>query len=473
MPFEAGDLISVDQLYRASDEIVDSLIAKMQSLVPDIYTGDDGNVRILFEVLSGIYESIFLSEQLLSEDMFVTTANTVALSRYGDQYGLPLKPGLTAKGNLRFSGAGGIYIPIGASAAHDPGGGLDPLTFVTTLDGLIPNPGIPAAPVAAIGTAGALTGTFEWVITNVTIEGETTQSPDSNALVLTAQRANLTFGLGGPGTTARRLYRAQDGGPYVLVTTISGNATTTYTDNVTTGLGGNPPIASTAYAVTLPAESEEPGAEYNVISGAISDVSDAPDGVTDVTNPQPFLSGTNEEETEDYRQRLLDAIRAPASGSAEDLESWAENVNGVGSATVFPNDNLGVPTNGHTTVRISGPEGTVPDASVISAVLAELQLQNIANITIHVTTFAPLPTNVTVTITPQTGFLITDVSDSVIDAISTYINNLDVGETLRVAGITGAVFGLPGVADVVVNVPASNQTTAATQKRTVGTVTVQ
>jgi uncharacterized phage protein gp47/JayE len=463
-------------LYRTRDEIVTDLLAGMQAAIPDIYTGIDGNVRILFEVLAGMYESIFLSQQLLSEDMFVETANPVALTRYGDQFGIPQKAGTRAKGNLLLTGAGGTYVPIGASVAHDPGGGLEPLAFFVTLDGTLPNPGNPIAPVATLNaTAGNLTGVMEYAVSFLTVAGESLQGPDSNAVYANAQRMTLTgIPLGGPGTTGRRIYRQQDGGNYQLLTTINDNTTTTFADNVANAsLGGAPLAVQTAAAITLPAEAEDAGSEYNVLPGAISELSDAPDGLVAVNNPAAFTGGSDPETTADYRTRLLDAIRAPSSGSPEDLKSWAEAVDGVGTATVFSNDNLGVAANGHTTVRITAADGTVPDATIVTAVLTELQSHDIANITIHVTTFTPLPTNVTVTVTPQAGFLLSDVIDSVNLAISNYVNGLDVAETFRVAGVVEAVFGLVGVADVIVTAPASNQTTGATQKRTIGTITIQ
>jgi uncharacterized phage protein gp47/JayE len=60
----------------------------------------------------------------------------------------------------------------------------------------------------------------------------------------------------------------------------------------------------------------------------------------------------------------------------------------------------------------------------------------------------------------------------VIAAISDYINGLDVGATLYVAGIIDSVFGLPGIADVTISNPVVNQATAATSKRTPGVITV-
>ena len=133
---------------------------------------------------------------------------------------------------------------------------------------------------------------------------------------------------------------------------------------------------------------------------------------------------------------------------------------------------MGVATNGHVTVRISGPDGTVPPAQVITDVMTELMSHDLANVTFHVAAFTPTPTNVTADVTLATGYLLVDVTPSVTFAISSYINDLAVGETLRVAGLTSAVFGLPGITDVVITVPAANQATGTTSKRTVGTITV-
>jgi uncharacterized phage protein gp47/JayE len=95
-----------------------------------------------------------------------------------------------------------------------------------------------------------------------------------------------------------------------------------------------------------------------------------------------------------------------------------------------------------------------------------------ANITIHVASFTEVATNVSVDVTLEEGFTLGEVTASVQLAIAEYINELDVGETLMLAGITAAVFNLPGISDVVVTSPIANQITAATSKRTAGTITV-
>jgi uncharacterized phage protein gp47/JayE len=469
-------LVSGVSLFRSRDEIIDDLIAAFQLRIPDVYIGEDGVVRILSEVFAGVLESAFMANQVLEDDMFIQTASEDALDRRGDEYGLPRLVGLPSVGNLVFSGDGGTVVPAGTEVAYDPGTGADYLYFLTTAGDVIPNPGSPAAPGAVVNAiAGNLTGTYEYVITFLTAAGETAPGAESVAVVPAAQQVNLTaIPLGGAGTTGRRIYRQKNGsGVYNLVATLADNATVIYTDNIADGaVGGNPPTDSTAEKITIAAESEEPGGDYNVGAGAVTVLTNAPDGVTDVTNPAPFTGATDPEGFEDFRIRLLQTVRAPQTGSPSDLKSWAESVDGVESATVYQNDNEGTPTNGHVTIRIAGPGGSVPGSDVIDAVIALIEVKDIANVTIHVTTFTATSTNVSVSVTLDTGYSLTDVTPSVDAAISDYINSLDVGETLRVAGLYAAVFGLPGVTDVVLTSPTTNQATGATAKRTPGTLTV-
>jgi hypothetical protein len=95
-----------------------------------------------------------------------------------------------------------------------------------------------------------------------------------------------------------------------------------------------------------------------------------------------------------------------------------------------------------------------------------------ANVTFHVGVFTPTVTAVTYDVTLDTGYTLLDVTPSVTQAANDYINSLDVGETWRHTGAEAAVWGLPGILDVVVTSPASNQATGATSKRTPGVITV-
>jgi uncharacterized phage protein gp47/JayE len=463
--------VQAEQIYRDRETIVDLLIAALLTRVSDAHVDEDSNIRLLWEIVAGEIEGNYLANEILRNDIFIQLASAQALDQHGEMFGRPRKEGSFAIGNVRFSGAGGSFIVTGTQIASDPGADVL-IYFSTQADATIPNPGMPTACVATAGAAGNITGTIEYVVTFQTVEGETVPGPASTPVVVAAKQIDLSvIPIGGTGTTGRRIYRRKDGGDYKLVTTIANNTATTFNDNVTDGaLGAAPPLVSTAERVTVAAQADEVGVSGNVIAGAINEVVEVPPGVSSVTNIAPFAGGIEPEETETFRTKLLEFVRTPKSGSGADLEVWAEAISGVETATAFANDNLGTPQNGHTTVRIAGPNGAVPSGAVIAAVQADLNSRDVANIVVHVTTFTAVPTNVTVVVTPATGFVLGDVSASVSQAITDYINNTPVGGTVYKAGIIDAVFGLNGVANVTTTFTDTTQT--ATQKATPGTISV-
>ena len=469
--------IDSDTFFRERQVILSEMLAALVSAVPDAYTGEDGIMRIMFEIEASQLESLFLANQLVLEDMFIQHASIGALRMHGIERGLPILTGLSSTGALRFTGTAGTYIPIESNVAANPGETSQVIYFITTQDGTIPNLGVPIAPTANVGPAGALTGLYEYVVTFASVSGETLPSSDSNAINPNNEQISLSaIPLGGVGTTQRKIYRQKNGvGPYYLVATIADNTTMTYTDNMddaTAATRPTVPTVDTSNVLIVSAQAESPGLDGNVAANTITELTNVPAGVLSVSNPAPFTGGTDEEDTERYRQRLLEWVRNPQSGSPDDLKAWAESIPGVESATVFPNNNLGTPQNGHVTVRISGPGGLTPSADLIESVQGYLQSQDMANITIHTAAFTAVPTDVAVDVTLEGTFTLNDVIPSVQVAIQEYVNNLEVGATLYVSGIVDAVFGLPGISDVVVTNPATNLTTPADAKRSAGVITV-
>lgn len=476
--------ITDTSLYRKREDIVSEMLAQLVAAISDAHTGEDGSVRIIFEIEAGQMENLYLAHQILLEDSFITTASVSALERFGEDYTFPMKIGTQAEGTVTFEGLGGTDIPIGTEVGYDPGSGLDEIFFFTTSDAQISNPGTPDPLVAGVNvTAGNLNGLYEYVVTFVTgsagiegpltPDGETLPSADSNAQAYTNQQGALTaIPLGGTGTIWRRIYRQKNGsGIYRLVGEIQDNTTTTFNDNATDAAmaaGALAPTVDTSHRATVYAQAQEVGVEGNVGIGTITALTNAPTLLTAVTNTIPFENGTDPEDTEDYRARLLEFIRSPGTGAPQDLKVWAERVEGVQTATVFPN----TPTAGTSTVRIAGPNGSVPSADVISEVQNTLDALDLANMTIIVSSFTAVPTNVTIDVTPSGTYSLADVTPSAQQAVSDYILGLPVGGTMYLAGIVDAVFGLSGVDDVVVTSPATNQTTAATDKRTPGTIAV-
>lgn len=116
-------------------------------------------------------------------------------------------------------------------------------------------PGKPGAPTVATGAAGALTGTYYYVVTyttNAPDGGETSIGTVSALVSPSSQKVDLTNIPIGAGTTlTRKIYRTTAAGltsdlKFYLVTQINDNTTTTYTDNTAdSALGAASPDPAT------------------------------------------------------------------------------------------------------------------------------------------------------------------------------------------------------------------------------------
>lgn len=88
--------------------------------------------------------------------------------------------------------------------------------------------------------------------------------------------------------------------------------------------------------VVIPGEAIEPGKDGNVPSGAFTVLNDPPVGIEYVRNNEEFKNGTDEEDDEAYRERILTKTREPGtSGNPSHYIEWSLEVPGVGAAKVF------------------------------------------------------------------------------------------------------------------------------------------
>lgn len=99
--------------------------------------------------------------------------------------------------------------------------------------------------------------------------------------------------------------------------------------------------------VDLRVRSIETGVNVNVPIGAIKKM-DTVDGLREVHNAEPITGGTDQEDDESLRERLLLRMRYPGtSGNKYHYLHWAMEVDGVGRVKVFPE------WNGPGTVKVS------------------------------------------------------------------------------------------------------------------------
>lgn len=84
-------------------------------------------------------------------------------------------------------------------------------------------------------------------------------------------------------------------------------------------------------------ESVVGGNDKNVGIGEITEMPITLQGITTITNEEPFTGGYDKETDNDYRERYYTKLRTPVNGvNANQYTLWAEEIDGVGKARCIP-----------------------------------------------------------------------------------------------------------------------------------------
>lgn len=228
---------------------------------------------------------------------------------------------------------------------------------------------------------------------------------------------------------------------------LAGGTATVTVEAVNPGALGN-----TAATETLTFESP--------IVGINSDATVASGGIT---------GGNDEEDTEDFRQRVLDREREPPQGGADhDYVAWALEVAGVTRAWVYPHEN-GL---GTVVVRFVRDDDAdlIPDGDEVADVQAKLDEER--PVTAEVTAVAPtpLPIDFEIDLEPNTA----DVQAAVLAELEDLLLNQAApgdGEgqgTIYLSQIQTAVGSAAGVTDFTIIAPAADVVPALGQIAVMG-----
>lgn len=201
--------------------------------------------------------------------------------------------------------------------------------------------------------------------------------------------------------------------------------------------------------VSISCTCSEAGTQGNILAGAITQIrtADSINGVT-VANAEAFEGGTEEEDDESYRNRILEKIRLPlASGNSNSYVYWAKQVSGVGNARCIPL------WNGAGTVKviILGSDGKAPDDEVLQNVADYIETQRPIGAKVTVSKAEAHAVSIDATITISSGYKLTDVKNEIDRTIREYLTGIAYEEdnkTLSYFKVSDLIFNVSGVADV-------------------------
>jgi len=223
----------------------------------------------------------------------------------------------------------------------------------------------------------------------------------------------------------------------------------------------------------------EAGVKGNVGAGTINLMTVPMNGIISITNEQPTTGGTEIEDEESFRQRILNANQQEKlSGAVSDYIRWAEEVDGVGKAYVMPE------WNGAGTVRVVviDTNGLPANQSILNSVQAYLappgpNREGTAPVGHRVTVVAPQQKTINYTFSWQLSH---DVNkDEIITnfkkALNEYYMDIGVGGIIHYNKVGALLIGLEGVINynnLAINGSASDITLEGDEFAGTGTVVV-
>lgn len=208
--------------------------------------------------------------------------------------------------------------------------------------------------------------------------------------------------------------------------------------------------------VTVAAECLESGTIGNVAANTITLLSEPINGIASVTNPEPFTGGTEMEDDDSFRERVLVAYDEPLSGAKKDYERWAKEVPGVGAGYVIP---LWAGP-GTVKVLIMDSNGQPANQELIEAVQNHIAPDGnlgggLAPIGADVTVDAPevFEVNISLTIVLKDGYTLEDVMEDLTANIKQFLGTFEINtgdrplDRITVTRLGHVVLSTEGISD--------------------------
>ena len=200
------------------------------------------------------------------------------------------------------------------------------------------------------------------------------------------------------------------------------------------------------------AEAMEGGSGGNAVAGSISILAACPVAITGCTNPDAFTGGSNEEDDETLRRRILESYqRLPNGANAAWYETTAMSHGGVAAARAVGRAR-GI---GTVDVYIAAENG-LPDEELLEQVRKNLQERREIAVDVEVKAPGTRTVDVTVELSVREGNDFADIKAIAEDTVMSFFSGRLLGQPLRVADLGNRLYGLEGVENYRILSPAED-----------------
>ena len=217
-----------------------------------------------------------------------------------------------------------------------------------------------------------------------------------------------------------------------------------------------------------PAAAKTAGKAGNVPANSVIFMSLAPIGVVKCYNPEAFSGGADIEDDESLRGRVLASYANLPNGSNKAYyESEALNTDGVAAVCVLPKAR-GLGTVDIIIASFSG----IPSAALVSAVKSKFEAQReiCVDVAVEAPTTVTVPVSVAVAV--EDGYTFNSVAAKVKTALEEHFCGSLLGKSVLRAKLGYVIFGIKGVKNYAISLPANDVSILASQLPVAGVITV-
>lgn len=205
--------------------------------------------------------------------------------------------------------------------------------------------------------------------------------------------------------------------------------------------------------VDIPVASVLTGATYNVTRNTVTLQKQPNENITSVTNENPIRGGTDEEDDDTYRERILEKLRSAEVsfvGCDADYVRWAKEVSGVGSAVVEPE------WKGPGTVKVvvADSDGSAVGEETLKAVENYIvspkdRLKRLAPIgaSVTISTVQDMTMKYRAVIELESNYSVDNVKEAFLSALKTYYRTAKDNEEIRYTVVSALLSNTAGVID--------------------------
>lgn len=221
-------------------------------------------------------------------------------------------------------------------------------------------------------------------------------------------------------------------------------------------------------------EAYEMGKKYNVIKNTEFTLKENIQGVTKVYAKDDFKGGTDTETDEELRDRYFNTIKKSyTSGNVAHYETWATEVNGVGSCKVYPLKN----GNGTVEIVITNSDMLGASSELIESVKANIEEKRPIGANVSVVSATEKAINITANITLSVGYELMEVKQLFEEKLKEYLKEISFKtsyvSTAKIGNLLLDIDGVYDYTDFKVNNAINNVPLEDTEVPKVGTISLE